>query len=202
MKRFSSYIHVTVTTHEKNAREAKRSATQVCVTIASSGIMKNCSIELNIFPSKNFVNGNLKNWRKLIFVLMGVNPQSKKAIPKTQNYKNLVRTVGRCWYLKMYPAIQNPDIPTHSFCHRNFWKLSDVTEKMNCYDKAEIRTRSYCWRNFCPHPTDDIFIITKFINWRKLPKKNDTNHWKNFIFVQKRKWKKNRNFSFLFLILL
>ena len=113
---------------------------------------------IHIAPAKN---------RRKIFILMGV---EKKQSKKIQNCINEAKNVGKCWDSNPYLARQNPVVlPTLPREPLEF--LTNVNEIIKLYGPTEIRTVSYCLRNFCLHRTaKTIYLKIKVVGKNTLIK--------------------------------
>ena len=86
---------------------------------------------------------------------------------------NKIKKVGKGWDSNPYSALQNlVVVPTVSWEQLEF--LVNVSRIMKVHGPTEIRTRTYCVRNFCPHRTAvTIYLKIKIVGKNTL-KKNTT----------------------------
>ena len=85
----------------------------------------------------------LQRSTKVIFLII---------IAVNKNCRKIIKKNGKYWDSNPYLVLQNPIVlPTVPWESSEF--LKNVSEIIEIYGPTEIRTRTYCLRNFCPHRT-------------------------------------------------
>ena len=123
-----------------------------------------CSLRIGKFRIKN------SQFKRLIFFSYYFTTETSN--PQNRNNK-VKKEIWKCWDSNPYLLLQH-----HVVLSTVLWEISDFTGNIKMYGRADIRTRAYCLRNFCPYlSADTIYLFKKITRILRKKKKNDPAEW-------------------------